>query len=165
MTTYSSLYISPIGKILITSTDKEIISIKPFNPSVDLIQFEPNQSQLIFECTKQLNQYFLGQRIQFELPYKLSGTSFQQKVWTILSQVKYGDTISYLQLAHLLGNKNYTRAVANANAKNKILFLIPCHRVIGNNASMVGYSFGGVKNKKWLLHLEQITSKKIVELF
>lgn len=109
---------------------------------------------LIFHVTKQLDEYFLGVRQQFNLPLKfVAGTEFQRQVWTQLSKIPYGQTISYKQLAEQLGRPTAYRAVANANGKNPISLVIPCHRVISNSGELGGYT-GGVDIKRVLLELE-----------
>ena len=101
-------------------------------------------------CASQLDEYFSGERKNFELPIRQDGTDFQQKVWNELMQIPYGKTISYLQLAQRLGNVKAIRAAASANGRNQICILVPCHRVIGSDGSLTGYG-GGIPRKKWLL--------------
>lgn len=103
---------------------------------------------------KQLSEYFKGERKEFDIPLDLVGTEFQKKVWISLLQIPYGQTISYGKQAELLGKPSAVRAVANANGKNKISIILPCHRVIGADGSLTGYG-GGVWRKKRLLAFEQ----------
>ena len=105
---------------------------------------------------KELSEYFEGQRKVFTVPLSLVGTDFQKRVWKVLRKIPYGTTISYQQQAEILGNPKAVRAVANANGLNKISILIPCHRVIGSNGKLTGYS-GGVWRKQKLLELEKAT--------
>jgi methylated-DNA-[protein]-cysteine S-methyltransferase len=105
------------------------------------------------ECAWQLNAYFAGQRTHFDLKLDPEGTAFQLKVWEQLQLIPFGKTISYLELARMTGNENYTRAVGNANGKNKINIVVPCHRVIGSNGKLTGYG-GGLWRKEILLKLE-----------
>lgn len=160
-----ALYQSPIGKLIITANDKFITSVKPFDANKTIISFSLKQSMLIIACIKQLDEYFKGERKNFNIPIQFNGTEFQKKVWNKLIEIEYGKTCSYIQLANLMGNPALTRAVANANAKNKHVILVPCHRIIGTNHTMVGYVFGGIKNKKWLLNLETNRSNEVLELF
>lgn len=102
---------------------------------------------------KQIAEYFTGERKRFDLPLHLVGTDFQQKVWRGLLQIPYGETRSYKQQSVFLGNVKAIRAVATANGQNGIAIIIPCHRVIGDNGSLVGYG-GGLPKKKWLLEHE-----------
>ena len=159
------LYQSPIGKLVITANDTCITSVKPFDTNKTIIPFPLKQSMLIIECIKQLDEYFKGERNNFNIPIQFNGTEFQKKVWDKVIDIEYGKTCTYIQLANFLGNPALTRAVANANAKNKHIILVPCHRIIGTNYKMVGYSFGGIKNKKWLLNLESKKSNEQLELF
>lgn len=108
---------------------------------------------LLIQCVEQLIQYFNGERRVFELPLNQAGTSFQQEVWNELMTIPYGKTISYLELARKTGDSKATRAVANANGRNNVCIIVPCHRVIGSNKDLIGYS-GGLWRKKWLLEHE-----------
>ncbi len=102
---------------------------------------------------EQLEQYFKGQRREFDIPMDLAGTEFQKKVWLGLLQIPYGCTTTYARQAELLGMPSAVRAVANANGKNKISIILPCHRVIGADGTLTGYG-GGIWRKKKLLDLE-----------
>ncbi len=102
----------------------------------------------------QLEEYFSGQRKSFDLPLVTPGTAFQQTVWQKLLQIPYGKTTSYLELSKSLGDPKSIRAVAHANGTNRIAIIIPCHRVIGSNGSLIGYG-GGIWRKRWLLEFEQ----------
>jgi methylated-DNA-[protein]-cysteine S-methyltransferase len=101
----------------------------------------------------QLAEYFAGERRQFDVSLKLVGTPFQQRVWRELLKIPFGATITYAQLARRLGKPAAVRAVGNANARNPISILVPCHRVIGANGNLTGYA-GGLIRKKWLLERE-----------
>ncbi|MFD1615911.1 methylated-DNA--[protein]-cysteine S-methyltransferase [Gelatiniphilus marinus] len=105
------------------------------------------------DCAIQLNEYFEGTRKQFNLNLNPKGTDFQQKVWKALQQIPYGKTLSYLELSKQLGHAKAIRAVANANGKNPLWIIVPCHRVIGSDGSLTGYA-GGLHRKKWLLEHE-----------
>ena len=108
-----------------------------------------------FECLqKELDEYFEGKLLDFTIPLQLVGTPFQQDVWKILRSIPYGETISYKEEAQLLKKANASRAVANANAKNMISILIPCHRIIKSDGTLGGYA-GGVEKKQSLLELEK----------
>jgi methylated-DNA-[protein]-cysteine S-methyltransferase len=114
------------------------------------------QNTLILEQAKQqLNDYFYHKSQVFTVPILMIGTEFQQKVWQGLVQIPFGQTMSYLQLAERVANKNSVRAVANANGANGLSIFVPCHRVIGSNGRLTGYA-GGVQSKKKLLNLEKI---------
>ena len=101
----------------------------------------------------QLQEYFEGNRTHFDLKLNPQGTDFQKRVWEELSQILFGKTTSYLQMAKNLGDPKVIRAAASANGKNPIAILIPCHRVIGSDQSLTGYA-GGIWRKKWLLEHE-----------
>lgn len=109
---------------------------------------------VIKETICQLNEYFLGNRQKFSLPMKPEGTKFQKKVWQKLTEIPYGETASYKEIAQKLGDPKKMRAVGGANNKNPIPIIIPCHRIIGADGSMVGYA-GGIDKKIWLLELEK----------
>lgn len=114
-----------------------------------------NETSLIKEALKQINEYFAGRRKIFELPLAPNGTEFQLKVWKALQQIPIGETRSYGEIASIIGNPKASRAVGMANNKNPIPIFIPCHRVIGANGSLVGYA-GGLEIKKYLLEKESI---------
>jgi len=103
--------------------------------------------------TKQLEEYFEGSRKSFDVPMLVPGTEFQQKVWDALVQIPYGITRSYKQQADVVGDVKAVRAVARANGENRISIIIPCHRIIGSDGSIVGYG-GGIHRKQWLLKHE-----------
>ena len=111
------------------------------------------ENDVILKAKNQLYEYFDGNRIEFNVPLQLVGTDFQKKVWNLLMKIPFGKTISYLDLAKMLGDPNATRAVAAANGKNPIAIIIPCHRVIGSDGSLTGYA-GGLGNKRMLLSFE-----------
>lgn len=113
------------------------------------------QNIILKNTVTQLDEYFQGKRKSFELPIKLNGTEFQQKVWQNLQKIPYGKTISYKQLADMCGNPKASRAVGMANNKNPIAIIVPCHRVIGTNGKLTGYA-GGLDLKSELLKLEKI---------
>lgn len=145
--------------------------IKAMNDAIHQVIFSENDSpvnvhstSLTQACKEQLSEYFEGRRTTFDLPLSQQGTAFQQSVWQMLRSVAYGDTITYLQLANKMGDDKMIRAVANANGKNELGIIIPCHRVIGSNGSLTGYAWG-LKRKQWLLDFEAKTSGKKLSLF
>lgn len=115
--------------------------------------FEYSDTPLLIEAAAQLDQYFIGRRKEFELPLLLTGTEFQNKVWQALQHIPYGELWSYKQFAYVLGEPDKFRAVANACGKNPLPFIVPCHRVIGNNSSLGGYSLG-LELKQFLINME-----------
>lgn len=107
------------------------------------------------ECFTQLDEYFAGKRKSFSLKLKPQGTDFQQRVWQQLLKIPFGQTTSYLNIATALGNKKALRAVGAANGQNRIPIIIPCHRVIGSDGSLIGFG-GGIWRKEWLLKHENV---------
>lgn len=157
-------YHSPAGLLKICGTEDYISELS----FIDSLQ-KPTPSRkhlppLLINCVEQLIQYFNGQRRVFELPLHQQGTPFQQEVWSELVQIPFGRTISYLELARRTGDTKATRAVANANGKNHIAIIVPCHRVIGSNRELVGYA-GGLWRKKWLLEHENKVAYGVQTLF
>lgn len=118
---------------------------------------EELKSQLsceVLETAKQqLHEYFAKTRQSFDLPLLPSGTEFQQNIWSILLQIKFGHIKSYEWVSIQYGNKRAIRAVAQAIGKNPIAVVIPCHRVIGKNGSLTGFA-GGIPRKRFLLEIE-----------
>ncbi len=110
--------------------------------------------QIIINTESQLSEYFDGKRKAFELPLDMNGTDFQKKVWKLLSEIPYGRTSSYKEIARKLENKGASRAVGTANGKNPLSIIVPCHRVISFDGSLGGYA-GGLKIKTKLLNLEK----------
>ena len=108
---------------------------------------------LPYPVAEQLDSYFAGHLRSFDLPLHPQGTAFQRKVWAALLEIPYGETISYLELARRIGNPSSVRAVGLANGKNPLPIVVPCHRVIGSNGSLVGYA-SGLPIKRALLNLE-----------
>jgi O-6-methylguanine DNA methyltransferase len=105
-------------------------------------------------ATEQIEQYFRGERKQFQLPLDLRGTSFQQQVWKALQQIPYGETRSYGEIAVAVGNLRAVRAVGQANGRNPVPLIVPCHRVIRSNGKLGGFG-GGLDLKETLLALEK----------
>lgn len=108
---------------------------------------------VLHEAVNQIQDYFEGKRTTFDLKLNPIGTAFQQKVWNELNKIPFGKTLSYHELSLKLGDVKAIRAVANANGKNPLWIVIPCHRVIGSDGSLTGYA-GGLWRKKWLLEHE-----------
>ncbi|NVK27002.1 MAG: methylated-DNA--[protein]-cysteine S-methyltransferase [Flavobacteriia bacterium] len=115
--------------------------------------FETEPTDFLDEVQVQLESYFNGARTEFDLPLILAGTDFQERVWNELLKIPFGETASYLELSEKLGDVNAIRAVAAANGANAISIVVPCHRIIGSDGSLVGYA-GGIRAKKKLLEYE-----------
>lgn len=147
MNKYKQYYKSPIGTICIDANENAVTSIRLSELG------EENPSPITNKTIVQLTEYFEGKRREFDIPIELTGTEFQLKVWNELKKIPYGETRSYADIAKAVGNSKACRAVGGANNKNPIMIIVPCHRVIGKNGSMVGYA-GGIDIKVELLKLE-----------
>ena len=145
-----SYYESPIGLIQIKSINHKICSVLFVEKESEPFTID---TPLNKECIKQLKEYFAGMRLQFDLPIFQIGTDFQQKVWSAVYEIAYGDTCTYSLLAHKIGDIKSIRAVGTTNGKNKIAIIVPCHRVIGSDGSLTGYAWG-LDKKEWLLKHE-----------
>jgi methylated-DNA-[protein]-cysteine S-methyltransferase len=122
------------------------------------------KTPLLKKCCKQLDEYFLGKRKIFDLRLNFSGSTFQRTVWSELMNIPYGKNINYLTLSKRIENVGAIRAVGTANGCNKICIVVPCHRVIGSDGSLVGYG-GDLWRKKWLLNHEAKFEHGVQELF
>lgn len=150
-TTY---YKTPIGIAEIIGDKSGIQSVAVLDENAisdKLLNLET--PECLQECVSQLEEYFTGQRIDFNLKLNPKGTSFQKKVWEELLNIPFNTTRTYLEQSKALGDVKAIRAVAAANGKNPIWIIIPCHRVIGSDGSLTGYA-GGIWRKKWLLSHE-----------
>ncbi|MEZ8631959.1 methylated-DNA--[protein]-cysteine S-methyltransferase [Vibrio lentus] len=155
--TYKMLYDAPIGKMIIVSNGVSIIEIDHINHEELMISNPDDLSQL---ATKQLDEYFAGQRTEFDLPLReINSTDFQKAAWTALTTIPYGETISYGEQAKRMDNPKAVRAVGGANGKNPFSIVVPCHRVIGANGTLTGYT-GGMNRKEWLLDFERSVLNK-----
>ena len=112
-----------------------------------------NANHFTQNCKNQLSEYFSLKRTVFDLPLAPIGTVFQRTVWQQLSQIGFGESCSYGELAHKLNNPKAVRAVGGANGRNPLTIIVPCHRVIGANGKLTGYA-GGIERKLWLLQHE-----------
>lgn len=148
---FKAYYNSPIGYIQILGTEHSIISLD----FIDEIKNNEKRNDLLNTCITELDEYFNRKRQSFSLNLLLDGTDFQKKVWNALINIPYGKTVSYKDIAKAIGNEKSVRAVGNANNKNKIAIIIPCHRVIGSNGSLIGYA-GGLWRKEWLINHEKM---------
>jgi methylated-DNA-[protein]-cysteine S-methyltransferase len=149
---------SPIGRLLLHSDGVALTGLY-MNISGDVADrpvrgvetwTEDASAGPLPETARQLGEYFAGKRREFDLPLRLHGTEFQQRVWQVLTLIPYGVTWSYGEQAKRLDNPNASRAVGLANGRNPISIVVPCHRVIGADGSLTGYG-GGLERKQWLL--------------
>jgi methylated-DNA-[protein]-cysteine S-methyltransferase len=149
---------SPIGELLLLG-DGEVLHGLYMQAGRSPIRIRPaweRDDSAFPEVREQLAQYFAGERTTFDLPMHLEGSVFQRTVWHALTEIPYGHTISYGELARRIGRPDLARAVGTANGQNPIAVIVPCHRVIGSDGKLVGYG-GGLENKRLLLDLEQGT--------
>jgi len=156
-TRYYATMPSPVGELLLTASDAGLTGV--YLPGEGLAP-EPDwehEPARFSECRRQLDEYFAGDRVTFSLPLAAPGTPFQREVWTKLLEIGFGTTITYTELARRVGRPNSQRAVGGANGRNPICIVVPCHRVVGSNGSLTGYS-AGVDSKRWLLDFERETA-------
>jgi methylated-DNA-[protein]-cysteine S-methyltransferase len=147
---------SPIGELLLLGDGESLHGLYmqagrhpvPINPRWE------RDDEAFADVRRQLDEYFAGERSTFDIKMHMEGTAFQRTVWHALTEIPYGETISYGELARRIGRPDRARAVGTANGQNPIAVIVPCHRVIGANGKLVGYG-GGLDNKRRLLELEQ----------
>ncbi|MGH8823319.1 MAG: methylated-DNA--[protein]-cysteine S-methyltransferase [Jiangellaceae bacterium] len=156
MTTYWTSVVSPLGPLLLTADDEGLTGLHmdgethgPTAPRPDWVE----DAAPFAEVARQLDEYFAGDRTDFDLPLNPTGTPFQLQVWEALTAIPYGEVRSYGQIAEQLGRSGASRAVGLANGRNPIAVIVPCHRVIGASGSLTGYG-GGLERKRLLLDLE-----------
>ncbi|ENW83413.1 hypothetical protein F908_01174 [Acinetobacter sp. NIPH 284] len=149
---------SPVGALKLVAHDHALVAVMWDNEDHKRVRLaeliEDHQHPMLIRVKKQLEQYFAGQRQQFDLPLDFQGTDFQQQVWQTLLTIPYGETRSYKEIAVQIGNEKAVRAVGAANGRNPISIIAPCHRVIGSSGALVGFA-GGLDKKQILLSLEQ----------
>jgi len=160
---YWNIFETRLGKCLIAEGKNGIIATTlPSTREEDIferlrelqtISYVRKDTPLLTDAGNQLKDYFDGKRTSFHLPLDLRGTPFQLKIWSALQKIPYGVTWSYQDLANTIGSPKAVRAVGAANGRNPIPVIVPCHRVIGKNGSLTGFT-GGIALKKSLLDLE-----------
>lgn len=150
---YSQIISTPIGFLTLKADDSFLLSIE-FGKACEI----ENPNSITELAAKELSEYFPGNRKEFTVPYKLCGTEFQKKVWQALTEIPYGKTASYEEIAVKIGNPKACRAVGMANNKNKLPIIIPCHRVIGKSGNLTGYA-GGLDIKIFLLNIEGVKNE------
>ena len=158
----TAYYSSPIGTLEIKGNADGIVSVLFMDETIDATVKIPEYLKEVFY---QFDEYFTGIRKEFGLKLNPEGTEFQKRVWKELTEIEFGKTCSYLDISLKLDDKNATRAVGNANGKNPIAIIVPCHRVIGSSGKLTGYA-GGLWRKEWLLkHESGVIFGKQTELF
>lgn len=150
MKSYSCYYNSPIGLLLIVELNSKLFGIDLVDEKV----FDEDESSFLTEVKKQLDEYFKGERKEFDLELEFLGTAYMKKVWKELVKIPYGETISYSELARRVGNIKGARSAGMACGANNILIVVPCHRVVGKDGSLTGFG-AGLSNKEFLLELEK----------
>ncbi|MGQ4004918.1 methylated-DNA--[protein]-cysteine S-methyltransferase [Francisellaceae bacterium CB300] len=167
---YAQEFVTPIGHVIAIADITYLYALNFINDSIPKsiekilntysakLVFEDNG--ILSQTKNQLDKYFKNGLKNFTIPLKLTGTDFQKQVWSELIKIPYGKTLSYKQEAVNIGNEKAFRAVANANGKNSISIIIPCHRVVNSNGKLGGYT-GGIEKKVYLLELEKLNYEKI----
>jgi len=147
---------SPVGPLLLGADADHLRLVwfsTPRHPIPRDVVLEPGDNAVLRETGRQLEAYFAGTLKTFDLPLRPVGTGFQREVWSMLSQIPYGQTWSYRDVAQRIGKPQAVRAVGAANGRNPIPIIVPCHRVIGADGSLTGFG-GGLPTKQFLLTLE-----------
>lgn len=146
---------SPVGELLLLG-DRRALSGLHMQEGRKAVAVEPGwrrSEEPFSEVRAQLAQYFAGRRVRFDLPLVMRGTPFQQRVWDALQEIPYGETLTYGEVARMIGKPSAARAVGLANGSNPISVIVPCHRVVGADGALTGYG-GGLERKQQLLSLE-----------
>ncbi|MDM8529322.1 methylated-DNA--[protein]-cysteine S-methyltransferase, partial [Anaerolineales bacterium HSG24] len=155
---YKTYLPSPIGLLEIIGTAQAITEIRfVSDDGTTSHQHDAPQAdlpQVVEQCRTELIEYFAGQRQRFSVALALHGTPFQQQVWQKLLDIPHGHTSTYLAISKQINNEKAIRAVGQANGRNPIGIIIPCHRVVGSDHTLTGYA-GGLWRKKWLLEHEK----------
>ena len=156
---------SPVGPLTLAGKDGRLQHLRMVDQT-----YEPSREgwtrdeDAFAEAISQLDGYFAGELLEFDLELDLVGSEFQRRVWAALLTIPYGETRSYGQIAAQIGSPNASRAVGLANGHNPIGIIVPCHRVIGANGSLTGYG-GGLERKKSLLDMERNRVSPVATLF
>jgi methylated-DNA-[protein]-cysteine S-methyltransferase len=159
MTTRHTVIESPLGELTLVANGDALTGVYFRHhwhpPAADAIgpYVEPTADELFDRANKQLDEYLAGARTQFDLPVALAGESGQQRVWDLLADIAYGQTITYSELAAKLADGTTAYEVGQAVGRNPLSIIVPCHRVVGKDGALTGYA-GGLKRKRFLLDLE-----------
>jgi methylated-DNA-[protein]-cysteine S-methyltransferase len=156
-TYFKTIYPSPVGNLTLVASSTALVALLWENDSPSRVKLPGDligaENEILHQTKSQLDEYFEGKRRVFNLPLQLEGTDFQKKVWTELTQIPFGHTRTYGQLAKRIDQESASRAVGAANGKNPIGIIVPCHRVTGPDLKLTGFA-GGLEAKKKLLELE-----------
>ncbi|WP_300634281.1 methylated-DNA--[protein]-cysteine S-methyltransferase [Pseudomonas sp.] len=156
---------SPVGELTLVARHGKLGAILWETERANRVRLgeliEANDSPVLLEAERQLEEYFAGTRCRFELELDFAGTDFQKQVWQALLTIPFGETRSYSQIAQQIGNPKAVRAVGAANGRNPISIVAPCHRVVGASGGLTGFA-GGLEAKQYLLTLEDRGQVKMV---
>ena len=152
---------TPLGKVWVLESEGAIVglmygdeeALRTFEIKHSLQESLNKQTPLLKKAKQQLDEYFEGKRMEFDLVLRPAGTKFQQQAWDALQKIPFGKTRSYGEQAEQIGNKKACRAIGQANNRNPISIIVPCHRVVASNGALTGYAFG-IDRKQWLLDHE-----------
>lgn len=147
---YRYTYETLLGSVTFVEEDGALLAVSMQPCHEGTLQETP----FLKEAYRQISEYLIGERKEFDLSLRMKGTDFQKKVWKALLDIPYGETRSYKQIAEAIGSPKGMRAVGMANNRNPLLIVVPCHRVIGANGTLVGYG-EGLEMKEFLLRLEK----------
>jgi methylated-DNA-[protein]-cysteine S-methyltransferase len=148
---------SPLGPLLLTGDGEALTGLYTDQHGRLPTNLGHRADEEFTQARTQLEEYFAGQRLDFDLPVHAPGTAFQNAVWQALRRIRYGSTMSYREVAEEIGNPKAVRAVGSANSRNPISIIVPCHRVVGSDGKLIGYA-GGFSAKRWLLDHELATA-------
>ena len=156
---------SPIGRLILASDGVALVGVWMANASPTDTAWSrlKGDDDILAQTREELEEYFDGRRRTFDVPLAPNGTEFQRSVWSALTEIPFGTTISYSELARRVRNEAAVRAVGAANGRNPIPVIVPCHRVIGSDGSLTGFG-GGLPRKKWLLQHEKALPEEQGEL-
>ena len=151
---------SPVGDLFLVADKTHLVAVifeQGWKWYLESVKEAPiaGSSSITKQTAKQLSEYFAGKRTAFDVPFRLEGTEFQEKVWTALTKIPYGKTWSYGEQAKSIGSPKAYRAVGGTNGRNKLNIIVPCHRVVGSSGKLTGYG-GGIGKKEFLLRLEGV---------
>jgi methylated-DNA-[protein]-cysteine S-methyltransferase len=149
---------SPVGLLTLVATEAGLSELWFDKPEATIVRRDIGRASpkhvILAEATRQLREYFSGDRMAFEIPLDFVGTEFQRQAWRGLLEIPFGETRTYAEHASRIGRPRAVRAVGAANGRNPIAIVVPCHRLVGSDGSLTGFG-GGLPAKAWLLALER----------
>jgi methylated-DNA-[protein]-cysteine S-methyltransferase len=161
---------SPLGELTLVADGDALTGLyfrhHWYRPGADTFgpQVDADSDPLLAKTRTQVAEYLAGDRNDFDLPIALSGDDAQRRVWRLLTEIPYGETVTYGELATTLGDGTTAQEVGQAVGRNPLSIVVPCHRVVGRNGQLTGYA-GGLKSKQFLLELEEPVEAKAARLF